>query len=241
MSPQQQEKAKGIVDLVFLIDATGSMQSCIEALKNNIAMFIETLTTEDPQNPSPVKDWRARVFGYRDVTCDAQPFVEHPFVRDPAQLREHLNQLEAIGGGDEPESLLDAIYKIATIGQTDKGAQSEDQFKWRYRSSAARVVIIFTDASYHETMSIPEVRGGGFDDIVNAVQANRIILSIFAPDMPCYDRLSQIDKSEWEPIDIEGKNPQQALAEFTSDRENFRETLKQLAKSVSKSAETPEL
>jgi hypothetical protein len=42
-------------------------------------------------------------------------------------------------------------------------------------------------------------------------------------------------------FDQGGKNPQTALAEFTSDQESFRNTLKQLAKSVSKSAETPDL
>ena len=90
-------------------------------------------------------------------------------------------------------------------------------------------------------MSIPEAKGGGFEDVKNAVQANRIILSIFAPDMPCYDRLSLLDKSEWEPISIDGKDPRTALSEFTSDQENFRNTLKQLAKSVSKSAAAPDL
>ena len=77
MSNQQQEKAKGVVDIIFLMDATGSMSPCIEALKNNIATFIETLTTQDPQNPSPVRDWRARVVGYRDVNCDSEPFVDN--------------------------------------------------------------------------------------------------------------------------------------------------------------------
>jgi hypothetical protein len=242
MSNQQQEKAKGIVDLVFLMDATGSMATCIDSLKENIAMFIRSLTTQDPQNPSPVKDWRARVVGYRDVDVDTIPFEDNPFVRDPEQLEEQLAKLKADGGGDEPESLLDAIYKVATVGQTEKNAQTEDDFKWRYRSQAARVVVVFTDASYKETMSLPEARGGGFDDVVNAVQANRIILCLFAPEMECHYRLGSIDKSEYEDIPCDGgKSPQDALAEFTSDQANFRNTLKQLAKSVSKSAETPEL
>ena len=71
-----------------------------------------------------------------------------PFVSEPAQIREQLNRLRATGGGDEPESLLDAIYKVATVGQSDKEGQTVGPYKWRYRSSAARVVIIFTDASY---------------------------------------------------------------------------------------------
>jgi hypothetical protein len=50
--------------------------------------------------------------------------------------------------------------------------------------------------------------------------------------------LSQIDKSEWEVVEFEGLNAQEALQKFTSDPANFRTTLKQLAASVSRSAET---
>jgi hypothetical protein len=68
--------------------------------------------------------------------------------------------------------------------------------------------------------------------------ANRIILSLFAPNFEGYERLSQIDKSEWEAVEYEGLNAQEALQKFTADPANFRNTLKQLAASVSKSAET---
>ena len=96
-----------------------------------------------------------------------------------------------------------------------KGAQSEDPGKWRYRSDAARVVVVFTDASFKETMSIPEAKGGALQDVANVVMANRIILSLFAPNFEGYDRLSQIDKSEWEVVEYEGLNPQEALQKFT--------------------------
>ena len=121
---------------------------------------------------------------------------------------------------------------------TPKGAQSEDAAKWRYRSDAARVVVVFTDATFRETMSIPEAKGGALQDVANVIMANRIILSIFAPNFEVYDRLSQIDKSEWEVVEYEGLSPQEALQKYTSDQANFRNTLKQLAASVSKSAET---
>ncbi len=100
------------------------------------------------------------------------------------------------------------------------------------------MVILFTDASFKETMVIPEAKGGGMQDVANVIMANRIILSIFAPNFEGYDRLSQIDKSEWEVVEYEGLSPQQALQKFTADQANFRTTLKQLAASVSKSAET---
>ena len=237
-APQQRAKTKGVADIVFLIDVSGSMAPVIDALRRNIEVFIDSLSSSDANNASPVKDWRAKAVGFRDAEHDRDWYQDHPFVRDAVALKAQLASLRAEGGGDEPESLLDALYKLATTEATPRGAQSEEANKWRYRSDAARVVIVFTDATFRETMSIPEARGGALQDVANVIMANRIILSIFAPNFEVYDRLSQIDKSEWEVVEYEGLTPQQALQKYTSDQANFRNTLKQLAASVSKSAET---
>jgi hypothetical protein len=238
-APAPRTKTRGVADIVFLIDTSGSMAPVIDALRKNIEVFIDSLSAGDANNAPPVKDWRGKVVGYSDADHDGPAwFSDAPFVRDAVALKAQLAALRAQGGGDEPESLLDALYKIATMEATPKGAQGEDANKWRYRSDAARVVIVFTDASFKETMSIPEAKGGALQDVANVVMANRIILSIFAPNFEVYDRLSQIDKSEWEVVEYEGLSPQEALQKFTADQANFRTTLKQLAASVSKSAET---
>ncbi len=240
--PAARAKTKGVADLVFVVDVTGSMAPCIDALRKNIETFIDSLSRGDGNTAAPVRDWRGKVVGYRDIECadtDGVPwFVDQPFVRDVAALKAQLAGLKAQGGGDEPESLLDALYKVASMPAIPKGSQAEDPTKWRYRSDAARVVIVFTDASFKETMSLPEAKGGSLQDVANVVMANRIILSLFAPNFEGYDRLSQIDKSEWEVVEFEGLTPQQALEKFTSDPVNFKTTLQQLAASVSRSAET---
>ena len=237
-APAPRAKTKGVADIVFLIDVSGSMSPIIDALRRNIEVFIDSLSSGDANNAAPVKDWRGKVVGYRDIADGPRWLEDNPFVRDAAALKAQLAALRAEGGGDEPESLLDALYKVATMEATPKGSQTEDPNKWRYRSDAARVVIVFTDASFKETMGIPEAKGGGLQDVANVIMGNRIILSIFAPNFEVYDRLSQIDKSEWEVVEYEGLSPQEALQKFTSDQANFRTTLRQLAASVSKSAET---
>lgn len=241
-APQTRAKTKGVADVVFLIDVSGSMAPIIDALRKNIEAFVDSLSSGGANNAAPVRDWRGKVIGYRDIEAASSEGIEwiedHPFVRDTAALKEQLASLRAQGGGDEPESLLDALYKVATMEATPKNSQSEDPNKWRYRSDAARVVVVFTDASFKETMSIPEAKGGSLQDVANVVMANRIILSLFAPNFEGYDRLSQIDKSEWEVVEYEGLNAQEALQKFTGDPANFRTTLKQLAASVSRSAET---
>ena len=243
--PPARAKTKGVADIVFVVDVSGSMTPCIDALRRNIEAFVDSLSRGDANNAVPVKDWRAKVVGYRDFEAaesEGLPWiVDNPFEREAGALKAQLATLQAAGGGDEPESLLDALFKVASMEAIPKGSQTVEPGKWCYRSDAARVVVVFTDASFKETMSIPEARGGSLQDVANVVMANRIILSLFAPNFEGYDRLSQIDKSEWEVVEYEGMNPQEALQKFTSDPVNFRNTLKQLAASVSRSAETVSL
>jgi hypothetical protein len=241
-APTPRPKTKGVADIVFLVDVTGSMAPIIDALRHNIEVFIDSLAKGDANNAAPVKDWRGKIVGYRDIDHaegEGLPWIEdHPFVRDAVALKAQLASLKAQGGGDEPESLLDALYTVATMEATPKGSQTEDPNRWRYRSDAARVVVVFTDASFKETLQIPAAKGGSLQDVANVVMANRIILSLFAPNFEGYDRLSQIDKSEWEVVEYEGLSAQEALQKYTADASNFRTTLRQLAASVSKSAET---
>ena len=93
------------------------------------------------------------------------------------------------------------------------------QVKWRHRDEALRAVVIFTDATYHGEMSIEEARGGTWEDVAMAVEQERVFLSLFASDFPCYDTLSTIDRCVWEPIAFdpdEKGGAIQGLRDFTS-------------------------
>lgn len=221
----------GVCDFIFLVDGTGSMKPCMTALKDNIGTFIDELVS-NPQ--TPVRDWRGRVICFRDHKFDSDWWEPAPFVRDADQLKDQLAVLDAHGGGDEPESLLDALHRVCSMGEEVRGCEAPEDGKWRYHKDAVRVVVVFTDATYHDPMSIPEALGGTAEDIANLAMSNRIILIFYAPDDECYEALSAIDKSEWEPI--EGPDYVQGLVDFTGDKANFRKAMLALARSMSRSA-----
>lgn len=239
VKPATGTKTKGVCDIVFLIDATGSMQPAINDLKKNIKLFFNQLNASDENGTPMVKDWRARVIGFRDVIADREWYIDNVFTRDPNEIERQLDEIKADGGGDEPESLLDALYKVAKFGSTPKAAQEEDPTKWRYRSDAARIVIVFSDASFHGTTSLPEAPGLDWQEVANLVMQEKLRLSLYAPQMSCYDDLSQIDKCEYMPIEFDPEipnDPVYKLRDFTADTANFQKTLEQLAKTVSVSA-----
>jgi hypothetical protein len=239
----QQAKFKGVVDIVFLIDVTGSMAHCIDALKGNIKAFVKTMVegAGGPNDSGPVvKDFRIKVVGFRDVNCDREWFVESPFTSSVDEAHSRISALVAEGGGDEPESLLDALHKVCSMGQTERGVPP-DPARWRYRREARRVVVIFTDASFHPVMAYPEGRGGDVHDVVNVANQQKIMVECFVPDVACYDdSISRIDganahKIPFDPSDEKGAVI--ALENFTRDKANFAKVMQALAKTVSKSTE----
>lgn len=259
-----QKKVKGVADICFLLDATGSMQTCIDNLKANIQVFIDKLTTPDANGGTVLKDWRICIWGYRDFEYDSQNdaydgvskdnnhLVANPFTRDANEVKRQLAGLRAIGGGDEPESLLDALYVLVSKGNTAKGA-AEDPCKWRYRSEAARCIIVFTDATFHPSMSaLSGAPGGRVEDVRNLLQQERVRLSLFTPenaphieeDFSCYGELGATDKCVWETVSIpEGGTAVQAIKDLTANQDNFQRVLEQLGKTISQSgaSDTEEL
>lgn len=54
-------KTRGVADIVFLIDISGSMKPCIDALRANIELFIDFLSAGNANEG--LRDWRGKVVG----------------------------------------------------------------------------------------------------------------------------------------------------------------------------------
>jgi hypothetical protein len=241
----QQPKVKGVADIVFLLDATGSMGPCISAVKQNIQRFVTHMTTPNPNGGAVVREWRAKIVGYRDLDySDFPAYVDNNFVSTIPELESQLDALKADGGGDEAETLLEALYKLANM----PASRPEDQLRpdgWRPAGAARRFVIVFTDAPFKEPLREP--RGASIDDVILNLMTAKIVLHIFAPHIPSdpakFDRfntLAEVDKAQWYPVPVEtGKTPQDALAEYTADPAKFGKIVEQLAKTITVQSEVP--
>ena len=185
-------RGRGCGDVVFLVDVSQSMSTCLDVVKDFVSR-VSRIVLEGG-------GWRTRVIGYRNPEVDGDDwYVGNPFVDVAGEIEKQLGRLEAKGGGTS-EGLLDALYKVAAWGNTEKGARDLDAEKWRYRDAAFRYVILFTDASYTSRTTLPEEPGLSWEDVANRVMQERLRLTIFAPEMDCYDDLSNIDKAEYVPI-----------------------------------------
>lgn len=242
---------KHAIDLVFLVDATGSMGEAIDGIKDSIKDFFAYLTDE-AKNDLSIRDWRAKVVGYRDVKEDDEWIVNNQFVTTRGELEAQLDALEAKGGGDPPEDLLDALLVVADMEEPTTRGGEADGFQWRHHRDAARGVVVFTDASYHPKCALPFHNGATWEDVARRLMERRVILEIVTPVKPYSTEdmgevsaetfakmyqyeLGATDKAEYLPLrDVQG-NPM-SFKEIPRNMGVFRNFMEQLAKSISASA-----
>jgi Mg-chelatase subunit ChlD len=115
------------LDLVFLIDATGSMADEIQKLKSSLRSIADD-AAQLPSRP----DLCFGLVAYRDTT---DPFVlrSHDFTDDLGAFQKVLNQLQADGGGDTPEAMSEALHETV------------HRLSWR-GEGATRMVVLLADA-----------------------------------------------------------------------------------------------
>jgi Mg-chelatase subunit ChlD len=115
------------LDLVFLIDATGSMADEIQKLKSSLRSIADD-AARLPSRP----DLCFGLVAYRDTT---DPFVlrSHDFTDDLGAFQKVLNQLQADGGGDYPEAMSEALHETV------------HRLSWR-GEGATRMVVLLADA-----------------------------------------------------------------------------------------------
>jgi Mg-chelatase subunit ChlD len=129
--------ARAQLDLVFLIDATGSMADEIDKLKATL----RTITAEVSQLPSR-PDLCLGLVAYRD-RGDAFLVRSHDFTNDVGGfLRDALYPLQAGGGGDYPEAMNEALHETV------------HRLSWR-GDGATRLVVLLADAPPHLDYGAP--------------------------------------------------------------------------------------
>ncbi len=112
------------VDFIFLIDQTGSMQSYIDAIRKQMSEFTKTIKGRGI-------DYTLGLIVFSDY-LDA---IEQP-TENVYEFTKRLSKIKAQGGGDVKENALEAFEKAVE--------------KIKFRPSANKVVVIVTDAPYHQ-------------------------------------------------------------------------------------------
>ncbi len=117
------------LDLVFMVDATGSMGDEIAKLKSSMRAMSQQIA----QLPG-LPDICYGLVAYRD-RGDAFITRTHDFTDDLGAFQQMLARVQAGGGGDTPEALNEALHEVV--------------HKLSWRTDAARMVVLVADAPPH--------------------------------------------------------------------------------------------
>jgi Mg-chelatase subunit ChlD len=141
--------ARRKADILFVLDCTGSMQGEIDAIKDSIASFADTIKSDGVRARVGLIEFRDRLIGEeaRVLTFGGQVFTDNPDL-----FREELAELEAAGGGDDPESSLDALMLA---------------LRQPFSPDANKVIVLITDAPPH----IPDKETPNIETVIRAIQS----------------------------------------------------------------------
>ena len=132
------------VDIVYCIDATGSMTPCIETLKQTAKTLHTDIIKGVSERGRTVQQLRIKVIVFRDFSHDGDDAIkESIFFNLPDETDEYedfINGIVARDGGETPESSLEALH--LAINYSDWVAPA-DGVRTRH------VIVMFTDAPAH--------------------------------------------------------------------------------------------
>jgi hypothetical protein len=126
------------VDIVFCIDVTGSMTPILDRVKDNALRFYDDVQKNLTDKGKNVDELRVRVIAFRDFKADgAAALQESPFYALPEEqsgFAEFVRGLVAEGGGDAPESGLEAVALAVSSPWTTSGDRRR------------QVIVVWTDS-----------------------------------------------------------------------------------------------
>ena len=191
-------------DVVFVLDCTGSMGSEIASVQSVLGQFAAEVEAQGV----PI---RVGLVGFRDLFED-EPMEVFELSAHIQDFQASLAQLQAGGGGDEPESALDALMYAL-----QQPFVAENQ----------KVLVFITDAPPH----IPDRYTRSFDEVkarMEQVGITQIYLVIPVRNKACDVYTELLRSRHWEGLAFdlgEGRD-------FEARMHHFKKTLLSLGKAI---------
>ena len=119
---------RGPVDVVFVVDTTGSMEDDIDAVKRDLRAILEHLRARNP-------DYRVGVVAYRDIHDEYLTRTLAALTDDDARIEAAIAALE-VGGGDDWREHVYAGISTA--------------LRQPWRAAASQHIVLMGDAPPHD-------------------------------------------------------------------------------------------
>lgn len=124
-------QAFSALDLIFVIDLTGSMSDDIEEVQDQASEIVDYIAENIP-------NYRIAIVGYRDFGEQVM-FEDYSFSDDKEEILDNIDALSVYGGGDWREAVYEGLMRAIN---------TEEIGSWR--DGVAKKIILMGDAPPHE-------------------------------------------------------------------------------------------
>ncbi len=149
------------LDLIFVIDSTGSMSDDIDYVKQELKSILRTITDKFQFANLGMVLYKDR--GDEFVT------KTYPFTQDLNLFKMQIDSVKPQGGGDKPEAIVDALKTSIT------------EFDW---TAGKRVIILMGDAPPHQYSVDGKHRT--MEDVYDMATSNDITIQIYTITVPTF-------------------------------------------------------
>jgi len=201
-------KAKRQADIMFVLDCTESMGGEIEAIKDSIIDFTDSIESEGVRARVGLVEFRDRLYGEQQRVLT---FNGEVFTNNTKAFRREVAKLKAVGGGDWPESSLDAI--MLALQQP-------------FTTTGNKTIVLVTDAPPH----IPDRDTQTIEEVIATIrdrQIDRIYLVMRTQDPESQVYLKLLEATRGLAFELGKGN------DFRERAEDFKRTLMALGKTIS--------
>jgi hypothetical protein len=171
------------IEVCFVLDTTGSMSGLIEGAKQKIWAIANQMISA-----TPTPDLRIGLVGYRD-RGDQYVTRDFDLTHDIDAVYADLQQFNADGGGDTPESVNEALHLAVT------------KMSWSTDKQVLKIVFLVGDApphmDYPNDVKYPEVCQLAMkrDLVINTVQCGSI-----ADTAPVWQEIARLSEGNYAAI-----------------------------------------
>ena len=200
-APMATKGLRYAVDIAFCIDVTGSMSPILDRVKDNALRFYDDVQKNLTDKGKNVDELRVRVIAFRDFKADGPAALhESPFYALPeeqASFAEFVGGLVPEGGGDAPESGLEAVALAVNSPWTTSGDRRR------------QVIVVWTDSPAQPLTGEPAPAPYGdkipkdfsaltdlWENEQGVMRSSSKRLILFAPDGPGWTDISGV----WENV-----------------------------------------
>lgn len=210
------------LDIVMCIDATGSMDVIISQVKSRALTFYEDLVQKMEDVDKYTEGIRVRVIAYRDFyEAEPEAIEEVDFILLPDNATEYSDELQGLianGGGDTPESSLEALTFAFNSDWTTKGDHKR------------QIIVLWTNAP---PLPLDDPRRESCANYPDDIPANLIELE------EKWDKISETARlvifapeSGWTKIKNEWKNVTFIQIERNLDENDYNKAIEEIAKNI---------